>query len=160
MRSKPAEHLGSSMGGHTVSIIVRHPPQPKHDIDLIAVLLAVAGAITVAILLTVTLCGCRTNGVRADAFPAEIAGECMVARSSAVRWYAGKHKAQPSIPPVEVIVSAVPPRGHGAITEGAGAGYRITIWRDQRPFLGSLEHEFRHVLTGANGNGMSEEAVK
>lgn len=41
-------------------------------------------------------------------------------------------------------------------TEERQDGYRIEIWRDQRPFDGSLVHEFLHTLKMDNGHGAGE----
>lgn len=101
--------------------------------------------------------GCATTrGVTADDFPLDIAGQCHKARAEALNNYTRHYGAPANIPPVNVVVTSAPPMGQGAITSGAGKGYRIEIWRDQRPFYGSLVHEFEHTLKQANGKGQAE----
>lgn len=100
--------------------------------------------------------GCVTNGIKSDSFPPDIANQCRSARGDAIRNYTGHYGSPSHIPPVEVIVTAIPPNGQGAITSGSGNGYRIEIWRDQYPFYGSLVHEFEHTLKQGNGKGTKE----
>lgn len=102
------------------------------------------------------LCGCRTNGVRQDTLPPEVSAQCIKARAEAVRNYTAHYGAPARIPPVQVVIVERPPMGKGAITSGAGAGYRIEIWRGQKPFYGSMVHEFEHTLRQGNGKGSGE----
>ena len=105
-----------------------------------------------------SLCGCATNGVTSDSFPAGV--PCVQARAEAVRWYVDRYHAQPVVPPVRVIITENPPQGAGGLCRGSGSGYVIELWRKQNPFYGSLVHEFRHSLVLKNRGDHSEGAVQ
>ena len=107
-----------------------------------------------------TLMGRKTQGVKADEFPAQMAGQCVKARAEAVKWYKARYRSEPVIRPVKVMLTDKPPQNKGGITRGSGGGYVIELWRNQRPFYGSLTHEFRHTLCLASGKGGGEGAVE
>ena len=107
-----------------------------------------------SILAIASVIGCNTPGVRSDSFPPDL--QCLEARQQAIRNYTAHYGTPRIIPPVSVTVTTSPPSGYGAITTGARDGYRIQIWKDQRPFFGSLVHEFEHTLKQSNGHGQQE----
>jgi hypothetical protein len=113
-----------------------------------------------SILLLALIIGCASNPpLDHDAFPAGYEARCHTARNKAIVWYRGRYKSEPAVPFSRVTLSPDPlgPQGqYGALT----MGYNIEIWTGQKPFDGSLEHEFRHVLCNRNGQGGSEEATR
>lgn len=112
------------------------------------------------ILIMLSCFGCRTHhGITADSFPAEIDNQCVAARAAAINNYTHRYGSPSSIPPVMVTIVEQPPMGKGAITMRYGDGYLVQIWRGQKPFQGSLVHEFSHTLCMANGKGGSEGVV-
>lgn len=118
---------------------------------------AIAACLVVLIWLAV---GCQTLGVKADQFPDGMGAQCDKARTEAVSWYRSKYRQEPAIRPVKVMLTDNPPQGNGGITRGSGGGYVIELWRNQKPFYGSLVHEMRHCLCLASGKGGGEDAVK
>lgn len=103
------------------------------------------------------LMGCQTNGLREDSYPSGISEQCIKAKAQAVSNYTKAYGQRPArIPATAVYVTKMPPMGYGAITSGAGKGYRIEIWEKQIPFYGSLVHEFEHALKQDNGHGQIE----
>lgn len=107
------------------------------------------------------LLGHKRKELKYDDFPPEIEGHCHLARGAAIGWYIRRYGEHPAFLPVRVVIQEEP-RMCGSVLAGAWTSgpQRIDIWRHQRNFDGSLEHEFRHVLCMANGKGGSEEAVR
>ena len=92
-----------------------------------------------------------------DDFAKGYEAQCVRARNDAVRWYIARYGTAPRIPAVKVTVEPRPRDGMGGWANNA---HDVHIWSGQRPFMGSLEHEFRHTLAMFNGKGGSEAAVK
>lgn len=108
------------------------------------------------IALAILLAGCATTPLDRDVFPAGYEARCETARNRAIVWYRGKWREEPAVPYSRVTLTDKPLNGWGAWT----TGYHFHIWRGQRPFDASLEHEFRHVLNNRNRKGASEEATR
>ena len=129
-----------------------------------AVALAAPGLALIMLLLLVIalVTGCRIFGgsrssePSASVFPDEIATKCHNAQADAVQRYYRKYGVQPRVPHVRVYLEDKPMNGMGGWTPSA---FAIHIWRDQKPFYGSLVHEFGHSLCHYNGKGGSEGAV-
>lgn len=100
----------------------------------------------------------QSNEPTANEYPAGYEQQCTLARDRAVAWFPKKWDSQPKVPYVRVeILSYDPAPGCGAVTPNA---WRIRINKNQVPFQGSLDHEYRHALNLYNGKGNSEEATK
>jgi len=91
-----------------------------------------------------------------DDWPAGYERQCEDAKNRAFGWYCRKYGVSPKVPCTRVVITGQPQNGMGGWT----TGQTIHIWAGQRPFMASLEHEFRHVLCLKNGKGGSEEAVQ
>lgn len=82
-----------------------------------------------------------------DEYPQEYGSAFHAARARAVSWYLEKYGTSPKIPYVKLVIEDKPRNNMGGWTANPGV---IHIWRDQYPFDGSLEHEFRHSLCKYN----------
>ncbi len=102
-------------------------------------------------LIALLACGCASQRLEHDDYPAEIANQCVQARAESIR-------AQPdkAVYPVRVTLEDAPRGTMGGWTSPVNGGYHVSIWRDQRPFYNSLRHEMGHCFEGC----YSEEAVR